>query len=174
MNDPAAPILRGIPFPHDGDHELLTPDPTEPDGSCAHDWLCAYCNTGLNGSNVKQLIRDREDALGGERRLQELLDRAYDERDTEKAMRIERDEARTRGADLTALVAEVERLRQEPHWKTVAEERAATIDTLEAEAERLRGALEHYALMDWLPDSDERGEIAREALGVADPHDEVG
>ena len=35
-----------------------------------------------------------------------------------------------------------------------------------AEVERLRGALRHYALMDWAPDSDERGEIAREALGL--------
>lgn len=47
------------------------------------------------------------------------------------------------------LVAEFERLRQEPHWQTVAEERAATIDTLEAEVERLRAALDEIRSEPW-------------------------
>ena len=71
MNDPAEPILRGIPFPHDGPHELLTPDPTNPDGSCAHDYLCAYCNEAADGAELRRLrtlwsiVRDCADTDAG-------------------------------------------------------------------------------------------------------------
>lgn len=58
MQDPASPIMQGVQFPHEGDHELFTPDPTNPDGSCAHGYLCAYCNAELRASVLAAAVTD--------------------------------------------------------------------------------------------------------------------
>ncbi len=92
--------------------------------------------------------------------------------------RRQRDEAR---AEVERLTADNERLSAKLDAAcemgrdhiTRSQERRKDLITANITIERLSGALRHYALMDWAPDSDERGEIAREALGLADPHDEI-
>lgn len=43
----------------------ITPDPTNADGSCKHDYLCAYCNESLDGDSIplKLLRLDYLEAL---------------------------------------------------------------------------------------------------------------
>lgn len=115
-------------------------------------------------ADVERLARERDEAIGGEQRLQELLDRAYDERDEARA------DFRSVDAFLLKYLGRPDDDESNNARQYVLKERPG----LEAEVRRLRAKLRWIADNAGKVDFDVIHIEARSALENCQPHQADG